>query len=256
MNELIEQNAMIPVSNENGSLMVSARDLHQKLEVKTAYKDWFPRMCEYGFTEGVDFNPLKNERVRTEGNRAVNREVTDHMISLSMAKELCMLQRTEKGKFFRQYFIKVEEAWNSPEAILSRALQIAGEKVRRLEEATGQLKEQVALMEPKASYYDMVLACKDLLPTTAIAKDYGMSARQLNRMLADRGIQYRLGSRWVLNQKYAGEEYCGSKTFAKFDVNGVPMCEVHSYWTQKGRLFIYDLLKKEGIVPVMERLSA
>ncbi len=249
MNKFTEQNALIPVSNENGNLMVSARDLHQKLEIKTAYKDWFPRMCEYGFTEGTDFRSFLSES--TGGRPAV-----DHMISLSMAKELCMLQRTEKGKFFRQYFIKVEEAWNSPEAILSRALQIAGEKVRRLEEATGQLKEQVALMEPKASYYDMVLACKDLLPTTAIAKDYGMSARQLNRMLADRGIQYRLGSRWVLNQKYAGEEYCGSKTFAKFDVNGVPMCEVHSYWTQKGRLFIYDLLKKEGIVPVMERLSA
>lgn len=252
MNELIEQNAMIPVSNENGSLMVSARDLHQKLEVQTPYRIWFPRMCEYGFTEGQDFRTKMYETSSSTGGRPA----TDHMISLSMAKELCMLQRTEKGKFFRQYFIKVEEAWNSPEAILSRALQIAGEKVRRLEEATGQLKEQVALMEPKASYYDMVLACKDLLPTTAIAKDYGMSARQLNRMLADRGIQYRLGSRWVLNQKYAGEEYCGSKTFAKFDVNGVPMCEVHSYWTQKGRLFIYDLLKKEGIVPVMERLSA
>lgn len=252
MNEFTEQNAMIPVSNENGNLMVSARDLHQKLEVKTPYTIWFTRMCEYGFEDGKEF--LTKMLENPAGLRG--RPTTDHMISLSMAKELCMLQRTEKGKFFRQYFIKVEEAWNSPEAILSRALQIAGEKVKRLEEATGQLKEQVALMEPKASYYDMVLACKDLLPTTAIAKDYGMSARQLNRMLADRGIQYRLGSRWVLNQKYAGEEYCGSKTFAKFDVNGVPMCEVHSYWTQKGRLFIYDLLKKEGIVPVMERLSA
>lgn len=255
MNDFIEQNALIPVSNENGNLMVSARDLHQKLEIKTPYRMWFPRMCEYGFEENRDFRTENKNVLRADGAEMPQKSA-DHMISLSMAKELCMLQRTEKGKFFRQYFIKVEEAWNSPEAILSRALQIAGEKVRRLEEATGQLKEQVALMEPKASYYDMVLACKDLLPTTAIAKDYGMSARQLNRMLADRGIQYRLGSRWVLNQKYAGEEYCGSKTFAKFDVNGVPMCEVHSYWTQKGRLFIYDLLKKEGIVPVMERLSA
>ena len=97
-----------PVSYENRSLTVSARDLHEKSEVQTQYRIWFPRMCEYGFTEGVDFNPYKNVRVQTEGNRKVNRDMDDHMISLSMAKELCMLQRTEKGKFFRQYFIRVE----------------------------------------------------------------------------------------------------------------------------------------------------
>lgn len=77
---------------------VSGRELHEALEVKTAYKDWFPRMCEYGFSEGVDFNPLIFEQVRTEGERQVAREITDHQLTIPMAKELCMLQRTDKGK--------------------------------------------------------------------------------------------------------------------------------------------------------------
>lgn len=74
------------------------RELHEALEVKTAYKDWFPRMCEYGFTEGVDFNPLKIERVQIEDGREVTRELIDHAITIDMAKEICMIQRSEKGK--------------------------------------------------------------------------------------------------------------------------------------------------------------
>lgn len=127
-------NELIKISYENAEHpTVSGRELHEALEVKTAYKDWFPRMCEYGFTEGEDFNPLKNEQVRTEGNRQVSRELTDHQLTIQMAKEICMLQRSEKGKQFRQYFIRVEEAWNSPEMIMKRALEIANEKVKALQ---------------------------------------------------------------------------------------------------------------------------
>lgn len=79
-------------------LTVSARELHERLEIKTAFKDWFPRICEYGFTPGTDFNPLKNEQVRAEGNREVRRELLDYRISIDMAKQVCMIQRSEKGK--------------------------------------------------------------------------------------------------------------------------------------------------------------
>lgn len=133
-------NELIKISYENAERpTVSGRELHEALEVKTAYKDWFPRMCEYGFTEGEDFNPLKNEQVRTEGNRQVSRELTDHQLTIPMAKEICMLQRSEKGKQFRQYFIRVEEAWNSPEMIMKRALEIANEKVKALQVSVSQL---------------------------------------------------------------------------------------------------------------------
>lgn len=91
-------NDIIKVNYNTDQPTVSARELHEFLEVKTAYKDWFPRMCEYGFAKGRDFNPLKNEQVRFEGNREVKRTVDDAEITIDMAKELCMLQRNERGK--------------------------------------------------------------------------------------------------------------------------------------------------------------
>ena len=87
------------IQNENdllGLLIQNARELHEGLEIKTAFKDWFPRMAGYGFDAGVDFNPLKNEQVRLEGNREVKREIMDYQISVDMAKQICMIQRSEK----------------------------------------------------------------------------------------------------------------------------------------------------------------
>jgi anti-repressor protein len=112
-----ELNNLIPISYENPERpTVSGRELHEFLQVKTAYKDWFPRMVEYGFTEGEDFNPLKIERVQDEGGRKVSRTLDDHQLTIPMAKELCMIQRNERGKQARQYFLAVEAQWNSPEA--------------------------------------------------------------------------------------------------------------------------------------------
>ncbi len=125
-------NEIITINYDNNRPTVSGRELHEALEIKTAYKDWFPRMCDYGFTEGEDFNVLKNERVQKEGDREVTREVTDHQLTIPMAKELCMLQRNEKGKQFRQYFIKVEEMWNTPEMVMKRALEFANKKAEEL----------------------------------------------------------------------------------------------------------------------------
>lgn len=95
--------------NEQQEPVVSGRTLHEALEVKTSYKDWFPRMVEYGFMENLDFNPLIFEQVRLEGGREVKRSVQDHILKLDMAKEIAMIQRTEKGKQVRQYFIQVEK---------------------------------------------------------------------------------------------------------------------------------------------------
>ena len=111
--------------NENQEPVISGRALHEFLEVKTSYKDWFPRMVEYGFTEGTDFCSILSES--TGG-----RPATDHAIKLDMAKELAMIQRTEKGKQARQYFIQIEKDYNSPEKIMERALQIAEKELSTL----------------------------------------------------------------------------------------------------------------------------
>lgn len=185
-------NELIKISYENAERpTVSGRELHEALEVKTAYKDWFPRMCEYGFTEGEDFNPLKNEQVRTEGNRQVSRELTDHQLTIPMAKEICMLQRSEKGKQFRQYFIRVEEAWNSPEMIMKRALEIANEKVKTLQVSVSQLTVDKQIMQPKADYFDELVDRNLLTGIRETAKELKVKQNTFVNFLLDKKYLYR-----------------------------------------------------------------
>ena len=120
-------NQLITINHEGEKPTVSGRELHEALEVNTPYKIWFPRMCEYGFVENKDY--LLAEQICNTNNpknpTTIRRE---HALTISMAKELCMLQRSEKGKAFREYFIACEEAWNSPEKIMERALKIANQR--------------------------------------------------------------------------------------------------------------------------------
>ncbi|MBF2618126.1 phage antirepressor KilAC domain-containing protein [Listeria seeligeri] len=225
--------------NESGDLIVSARELHEFLGVKTKYKDWFPRMVEYGFVENTDFITMAQKRATAQGNETT---YFDHHIKLPMAKEISMIQRTEKGKQARRYFLAVEAAWNSPEMIMSRALEIANQQQQ-------QMISELAELEPKAQYYDLVLQSPTLIKVTEIAKDYGFSARHLNSLLSDQGIQYNLSGTWFLRQQYADKGYTHSKTFKRPDGG----TNSHTYWTQTGRLFIYETLKSMGIYPLLER---
>ena len=246
-------NELIKVHYDNADRpTVSGRELYEALKIETPYKKWFDRMTEYGFSENSDFWTILSES--TGG-----RPSTDHQITIPMAKELCMLQRTDKGKQMRQYFIAVEEQWNSPEAIMARALQFSNAKLKQLETHCCQLEttvavqeQQIAELQPKASYYDVVLNCKDLLSITCIAKDYGKSGVWLNR-LNQNGVQYKQGNNWLLYQKYAEKGYTSTKTQTFPGADGQQHTKVHTYWTQKGRLFIYDLLKTNGLLPLIEQ---
>lgn len=258
MNELININY-----KDSNRPTVMGRELHEALEVKEKYTDWFKRMCEYGFTEGEDFSSFLSKSSFSENSEKPNkggRPSTDHQLTIPMAKEICMLQRSEKGKQFRQYFISIEEKWNSPESIMARALQYANKNLLELKEKNYQLETTVAVQEqqiqelkPKASYYDLVLNCPDLLSTSVIAKDYGKSAKWLNAYLHERGIQFRQGNIWLLYQKYAERGYTSTKTHNVNGSDGQQHPKIHTYWTQKGRLFIYDLLKSNGIYPIVEQ---
>ena len=110
-------------------------------------------------------------------------------------------------------------------------------------------RQQIAEMQPKASYYDLILQNKNTVPITQIAKDYGMSGRKFNEMLHEFGVQYKFRKTWLLYQQYAKCGYTQSRTYA-IDENRSVM---HTYWTQKGRLFLYDFLRNEGILPVIEQ---
>ena len=133
-------NELIRIDYENENPTVSGRELHAALGVATQYKDWFPRMCEYGFIEGRDFSSILSES--TGG-----RPSTDHALSVPMAKELCMLQRNDQGKKIRQYFISVEDAWNSPDKVMERALQIAHRRALEAERRIFALAEENETLE-------------------------------------------------------------------------------------------------------------
>ena len=149
-------NEIIKVNYENDRPTVLARELHDFLEVKTAFKDWFPRMCEYGFSEGIDFSSFLRE---SSGGRPAQ----DAQITIEMAKEICMLQRNERGKQARQYFIQLEKDWNSPEKVMARALQIADKKIRALEV---KMEEQ----KPKVLFAESVEAAKTSILIGELAK--------------------------------------------------------------------------------------
>lgn len=232
--------------NDKHEQVVEGRELHKILEVGTPYDKWFPRMCEYGFIEQEDFSTILSES--TGG-----RPATNHLVSIDMAKELCMIQRTERGKQARQYFIQVEKDYNSPEKIMARALRIAEQELSTLRLENKVKDQQIAELQPKASYYDLILQCKDLLTVTEISKDYGMSAKGLNTKLHELGVQYRQSSIWFLYSKYQNKGYTQTKTQSYTKSDGTIGSSVHTYWTQKGRLFLYDLLKENSILPMIEK---
>ena len=158
MNELINIK-----TSKTGEPSVSGRELHEFLGVETPYRKWIPRMIEYGFTEGKDFNTDKNVRVGEEGNREVARELTDHLLTIDMAKEIAMIQRTDRGKQARQYFIQVEKDYNSPEKIMARALRIA-------EKELSTLKLDVERMKPKEIFADSVASSHTSILIGELAK--------------------------------------------------------------------------------------
>ena len=251
-------NELISINYNSEQPTVLGRDLHEAFEVKTAYKDWFPRMCEYGFEDGKDYILVAQKRA-TNNPKNPYTNITNHQLTIPMAKEICMLQRSDKGREFRQYFIKIEEQWNTPEAVMARALKFANQKLAEIQQNNLKLTEKVAIqeqqiieMQPKVTYYDIVLNCKDLVTITTIAKDYGKSGQWMNETLHELGIQYKQGKIWLLYQKHAEQGYTSTKTSIYDGTDGEKHTSVHTYWTQKGRLFIYDTLKANGILPLIE----
>ncbi|HEL2310496.1 TPA: phage antirepressor KilAC domain-containing protein [Streptococcus suis 11538] len=158
MNEIININL-----NDNQEPVVSGRQLHEALEVKTPYSMWFDRMVEYGFSENQDF--LLNNFVKQTGRGGHNK--VDHIIKLDMAKEIAMIQRTERGKQVRQYFIQVEKDFNSPEKIMARALLLADKKVHQLE-------AQIEADKPKVLFANAVEASA----TSILIGDFAKILRQ------------------------------------------------------------------------------
>lgn len=150
----------------------------------------------------------------------------------------------------------VDELLENPDMLIAALTELKAEREHRvmLEHTVAVQNQQISEMKPKASYYDVVLNCKDLVAISTIAKDYGWSANRMNRYLYEKGVQFKQGNKiWLLYQKYAEKGYTSTKTHSYSGNDGTIHTKIHTYWTQQGRLFIYGLLKENGILPIMER---
>lgn len=156
-------NEIIKINYETEQPTVSARELHEKLEIESNFTTWFKRMCEYGFSEGKDFFPKKEES--TGGRPALDFDVT-----IRCGKEICMIQRTDIGRAIRNYFLDLEDAWNTPEQVFARALKMADKTICKLKDANAVLLEDNSRMKPKEIFADAVATANTSILIGELAK--------------------------------------------------------------------------------------
>lgn len=249
-----ELSNLIPISYDNPERpTVSGRELHEFLKIETPYAKWFGRMTEYGFTEGEDYAEVLDKNVQ---NPLGGRPSTDHQLTIPMAKELCMIQRNERGKQARQYFLAVEAQWNSPEAVMRRAVLIAQKQNDQLKAVNKQLLAENNDLKPDAEYARAVCVGKNCRTTTTLAKDYGLSAEKLNSILHGLKIQYKTSDgQWVLYAKYCGKGYTKNRKSTPFQHKSTGEWDTKNttVWTEAGQRFIYEQLKAVGMLPSVDR---
>lgn len=197
--------------NENQEPVVSGRQLYQVLGVKKRFSVWFEQYSDI-FSKGYDFTGVPGGTPVRGGNGNIQ-YLDDYALSVDMAKHIAMMTKTDKGKEVRQYFIQVEKDFNSPEKIMARALKIADRKIISLEHKNEALQLELEEAREQTDYLDLILQTKDMLTTTQIAQDYGMSANKFNQILKQVGIQRKVNGQWILYTKYQGKGYIASRKF-------------------------------------------
>lgn len=230
-------NELLKVNYGSERITLSARELHEFLEVGSKYNDWFKRMCEYGFNENVDYRAIAQKKVTAQGNEAT---YTDHEITIEMAKEISMLQRNEKGKQARQYFIELEKKWNSPEFIMNRALELSKQRCDALLLENQELK-------PKALFADAVATSKTSILVGDLAKilkqnGINIGANRLFAELRDKGyLIKRKGSDWNMpTQKSMDMELFEIKEHTHIDGNGCNVTTKTPKVTGKGQVYFVN----------------
>nr|DAH78561.1 MAG TPA: KilAC domain protein [Caudoviricetes sp.] len=250
MNELA-----IKVNYESDKPTVSGRELHEKLGIKTAYKDWFPRMCEYGFSEGEDFCSFLS-------GSTGGRPATEHQLTIEMAKQICMIQRTEIGKQYREYFIELEKKWNSPELVMARALKMANHQI---ECVTAQLETVNAKLEeakPKIVFADAVSASKTSILIGDLAKilrqnGVEIGQKRLFEWLRKNGYLMKSGtSKNLPTQRSMEHGWFEVKEHVVVTPSGENKITRTTKVTPKGQIYFINKLLAENIVENAEKKGA
>lgn len=262
-------NELIKVEVREGRNVVNARDLHKFLKVGRDFSNWIKHRIEkYDFIENQDFIVYAKNGENLNGGRPS----IEYAITIDMAKQLSMIENNELGKMARKYFIECEKKLKDMVFSLqiprtfSEALRLAADQQEKIEQQQKTieaheseilaLSDKVSEMQPKVTYYDQILSSKNTILLTQIAKDYGCSATKFNKILSNLHIQYRMRDQWVLYAEHAGKGYTKSTSYSVDCHDGTYITKLRTEWTQKGRLFLYDKLKANGILPTMDDSSA
>jgi len=193
----------LQIIEKDGIQAVSARELYKGLEITDRFNRWFESLLKYGFVENEDFTSVKTS---TLVNNGAKREIDDFVISLDMAKQICMLQRSEIGKTYRNYLIRLEKAWNTPEAVMARALQLANNKLESI-------KQQVAIMQPKAVVYDELVDRSKTMNFRDMAAKLGMKQTEFMTILKAKYVYKNSIGEYRAKAEY--QQYFTLRTFNK-----------------------------------------
>lgn len=239
----------------NGAVMFVGKDVADILGYANTPK---------AIRDHVDDEDKLTERIVLSGQ---NREVI--FINESGLYSLILSSKMPNAKKFKRWVTSevlpairkhgvfaVDEVLANPDILINALMELKKEREEKLalQQTVAIQNQQIVEMKPKASYYDVVLNCKDLVAISVIAKDYGWTANHMNQYLHEKGVQFKQGKKiWLLYKEYAEMGLTSTKTHTYSGSDGSAHSRPHTYWTQKGRLFIYDLLKKDGILPIMEQ---
>lgn len=242
-------NGLINVTiNEEQQQVVSARELHKELKIKQRFSAWFEKNTK-NLIEGIDFTGVSGGTPVTGGNGNVQ-YLEDYQLTLDASKQIAMMSATEEGKRVRMYFIEVEKQFNSPEMMMARGLQVAQQQMLQYDKQIKELSTTIQKQKPKVEYFDKVINSDNTMTVTQIAQDYGMSAKEMNKLLHNIGIQYKVNGQWVLYAGLANKGYTESTTGTN-DYGTYTTTK----WTQRGRQFIYETLKEQGILTSNEHVD-
>lgn len=243
MNEIISVNV--------DTQTVSARELHEKLKIGTEFRKWFPRMAEYGFDENVDYERV-SQKCPTLGGM---QEMTDYNISVDMAKQICMIQRTPEGKACRQYLIDLEKAWNTPEQIMARALKLADRTIESLKTKNFALEQKIEQDRPKTIFADAVSASRTSILIGDLAKlicqnGYQIGQKRLFQWMRDNGyLIKRRGADWNMpTQKSIEMGLFEIKESTHVDGNGCNITTRTPKATGKAQIYFINKFLNEGDV--------
>ena len=237
-------NELIKVVYDNDRPTVSGRELHEKLEIKTAYKDWFPRMCEYGFVEGEDYGSFLSNR--SDGLPGKPR--TDHQLTLEMAKQICMIQRTETGKRYREYFLEIEKMWNSPEYVMARAVKMSDRKIALLSGQLAEANKQIEEAKPKIEYYDTIASSEGLTSIRETAKLFDVREKDFKALLLATYLYRDAHKRMMPRAEYMNENAAFAVCETVITTPVGSRTTVYTKITPRGRQLLHAACRKKGLI--------